>query len=337
MSGPFQNQTGMTPSRQFIPLFRLTFGACLPPIDAYRFGILKDPKIVWDYVSDPHVAAFHSWKNKQYSPNRQSDIILSDKVKSTTLLASHGVPVAPIFEQIDNKAVFNLYDVLRREGSLFCKTRNGSRGVRAFECWIENEKIIGRKFEGEKLTCKEAVSKAWLDLLKHDEALVQPLLQNHPIFAHLETDGRAITVRCITINGIKGVKGVKVISAALEIPIVATECEQHGQYVILPISISNGNIALFHKNAILSDYEKNNIDQILKNLSESKCLPYWQDLIHHSINAHKLFPYNWAIAWDWILTPEGPILLEGNVSFGGATPQMIVGGFLSTPFSNVTH
>jgi hypothetical protein len=42
-----------------------------------------------------------------------------------------------------------------------------------------------------------------------------------------------------------------------------------------------------------------------------------------------MFPDVWAIAWDWVITPSGPVLLEGNSGWGTATPQMIQGGFLA--------
>ena len=57
-------------------------------------------------------------------------------------------------------------------------------------------------------------------------------------------------------------------------------------------------------------------------------LPDWEALIRHSLLAHEQFPDFWAIAWDWVLTPQGPTLLEGNNGFGASLPQILTGGFL---------
>jgi hypothetical protein len=58
-------------------------------------------------------------------------------------------------------------------------------------------------------------------------------------------------------------------------------------------------------------------------------VPHWQALVAASLAAHRQFPDVCAIAWDWIITPEGPLLLEGNTGWGTATPQLILGGFLT--------
>jgi hypothetical protein len=51
-------------------------------------------------------------------------------------------------------------------------------------------------------------------------------------------------------------------------------------------------------------------------------------LVIASERAHAVFPDVWAIAWDWVLTPEGPVLLEGNSGWGTTLPQRLEGGLL---------
>jgi len=61
---------------------------------------------------------------------------------------------------------------------------------------------------------------------------------------------------------------------------------------------------------------------------EHPTLPDWPLLIDASHRAQAQFPGIWAIAWDWVLTADGPVLLEGNVGWGGAVPQQLQGGWL---------
>lgn len=36
----------------------------------------------------------------------------------------------------------------------------------------------------------------------------------------------------------------------------------------------------------------------------------------------------YAIAWDYVITSDGPCMLEGNSGWGATTPQVIYGGLL---------
>lgn len=58
-------------------------------------------------------------------------------------------------------------------------------------------------------------------------------------------------------------------------------------------------------------------------------LPDWPALVASSHHAHARLPGVWAIAWDWVLTPDGPVLLEGNAGWGVSAPQLLNGGFLA--------
>jgi len=58
-------------------------------------------------------------------------------------------------------------------------------------------------------------------------------------------------------------------------------------------------------------------------------LPHWPALVWASHQAQTEFPDLWAIAWDWVITPSGPVLLEGNTGWGTTTSQIIQGGFLA--------
>lgn len=57
-------------------------------------------------------------------------------------------------------------------------------------------------------------------------------------------------------------------------------------------------------------------------------VPRWHELADYTHQAHATFPDIRAIAWDWVITPAGPVLLEGNVGWGAAMPQLMLGGFL---------
>ena len=60
----------------------------------------------------------------------------------------------------------------------------------------------------------------------------------------------------------------------------------------------------------------------------NRTIPYWKEIRKSAIDAHHCFPDVYAIAWDYVITPDGPYMLEGNTGWGAATTQMLQSGLL---------
>ena len=58
-------------------------------------------------------------------------------------------------------------------------------------------------------------------------------------------------------------------------------------------------------------------------------IPFWSELRKGALASHALFPDVYAIAWDYVVTPDGPLLLEGNTGWATRMPQIFNGGLLS--------
>lgn len=321
-----RDRHGISIARQFFRLVRLSIGACMPPGDVYRFGLIEHPARLWNFVSDRHVAAFHRWQNGRQPAASQLMPRLGDKAEATDILLSSGIPMAPILATVAKTDDFDFLDALRAHRRLFCKSRSGNRGLGAFECWQDGQTIEGRMFEGDALPDQQSVTAAWDALMQRDHALIQPALQNHPQLAPLVPDGRAVTVRCITRqNG----QDIAILCASLEVPTERSPTDKHEIYVILPIDTGSGLARPLPGKMFLNEQARQKQRDVLAELGEQRPLPDWQALIDYSRLAHRQFPGFWAIAWDWVLTPSGPILLEGNNGFGGSLPQVLTGGFLA--------
>lgn len=320
-----RDERGISISRQFFRLVRISIGVCMPPGDAYRFGLVEQPDRLWNYVSDSHIAGFHKWRNNRQAMSPMLISLLANKAATTDLLLSCGIPMAPILATVSITGDFDFLDALEKHEHLFCKSRSGNRGLGAFECWHKGQAIGGRMFEGDALPDQDAVIGAWKALLQRDYGVVQPALQNHPQLAQLVPDGRAITVRCITRrNG----QDIAILCATLEIPVERKPSDKRETYVILSVDAEGGMIQPLSGNALPLAETRGRQKEMFAELDAQLPLPDWQALIQHSLSAHEQFSDFWAIAWDWVLTPSGPILLEGNNGFGASLPQILTGGFL---------
>jgi len=69
----------------------------------------------------------------------------------------------------------------------------------------------------------------------------------------------------------------------------------------------------------------------LASLAGKRRIPDWPTVHDLAIAAHAAFPTIQAIAWDFVLTPIGPRLLEGNTNWGVFIPQWLSGGLLQAP------
>jgi hypothetical protein len=62
-------------------------------------------------------------------------------------------------------------------------------------------------------------------------------------------------------------------------------------------------------------------DALWQILSAADQVPFWAQIPCDSLKAHRSLPKVWAIAWDWVITPDGPVLLEGNGGWGLSEAQ----------------
>jgi hypothetical protein len=196
----------------------------------------------------------------------------------------------------------------------------------AFTAWRTSAGLSGRCLDGRGLPDTEAVEDAWRSLRKLDDALIQPCLTNHPSLVPLGNGDDAITVRYI--SRWRGVDAV-CLSAVLELPVGPDAYSAWTRYCILPLRPRDGRLLPWPPHAYLSSRDRETVDWAMAQVPDGFNLPDWSALVALTHRAHARFPDLWAIAWDWVLTPRGPVLLEGNPGWSAVMPQMFHGGLLA--------
>lgn len=319
--------------REGIPLGRqawrvlwLALGWCIPPRDSYGFGLHRQPERALDYVYDVEVAAYHAQKNRRLGKRPDSLTLLQDKLATAEALRPLGIPVVDTLRCIEDvKHCPALGQLLDGGGRVFCKTRSGNRGRGAFMAWVTEDGLQGRSFAGYDLFDTATVEQAWRQLLMLDKAIIQPCLKNHPVLAALAHDEEAITVRFISQWQDSALSSLV---SVLEIPTGRTE-NARTVYTLLPIDALSGLILPWPQSEYLPPLAHERMAQVWTKLPHGLSIPCWDELVSGSYRAHRQFPDIWAIAWDWVVTPSGPILLEGNAGWVVTVPQSLRGGFLA--------
>ena len=319
---------------QFRRILKLALLWAIPPSDSYRFRLYRNTDRALDYIFNSETQGYHTLRNNALKCSESSLTLLQDKKGLTEKLSSLGIPFVQNLAVITQPAAsVNLSSYLETNGRLFCKTNSGNQGRGAFTVWKTPDGMGGRTFAGTDLPDTCAVEKAWDALLQLDTVLIQPCLENHSALAKMSWNEDVITVRFISIwqeieNKLNGGR-VECLSATLEIP---TGQDENGNtlYTVLPIDPAAGSLAAPIRPLSENAKVLSMIDHARDLASEISALPDWEQITALTFQAHQLFTDVRAIAWDWVVTPDGPVLLEGNVGWSCATPQVLGGGFLSS-------
>lgn len=304
---------------------------CIPPFEVYRFRLYRKSARPLDYVFEHEIAAYHRWRSRPLGLTSASLMLLQDKLALATELTAAGLPMAPTLACLPRGQPAELGDWLEDQVPVFCKTRSGSAAVGAFTAWWEPRGLCGRMFDGRPLKTTAAVEQAWHRLLNLDDVLVQPRLKNHPDLQALAIGDDAITVRFISQrNGSRhDGRGSECLSATLEIPAGHDPRTGGPYYVILPIDAAGGRLLPWSHDDLIEEESRWRDARVNAMLTPESVVPEWTRLADYSLLAHQRFPDVWGIAWDWVVTPEGPQLLEGNSSWSATTLQMLSGGLLA--------
>ena len=324
---------GLSLARQAQRTLTLSLGWCIPPGEIYALGLYRRPDAALDYVFSPEVPAFQAWCDGRSSVQQASLALLQDKAAFAAELGRRGVPVVPTLAVVPaHTAERPLAAVMGPHGHVFCKTRSGSKGEGAFAARRApggregpQEGLQGRWFEGDELEGTDAVEAAWRQLLARDDALVQPRLVDHPGLAPLSDESDVVTVRFISRR--EGAS-LTCLSATLEVPWGPHEITAWPPYVFLPVEAETGRLLPFPADAFLASGSRERLAQTWQQVRGIGALPFWSELVAGSLRAHRMVPGIWAVAWDWVITPDGPVLLEGNSGWWTVMPQVYGGGLL---------
>lgn len=323
---------GISLARQGWRVTRLALAWCIHPRDGYRFHLYRAPDQALHYVYDTETSAHHAWRSAPLGPQSDSLRLIQDKAALAEDLATLGIPVVPTLARVPKGTRHTtLADLMGDHPRVFCKLNSGNRGRGAFTAWRTEQGLAGRLLRGQPLRDSPAVESAWQALLKVDDALVQPCLENHPLLANLAHLQEAVTLRYISqwpeSSVSTGPSAPTCLSATLEIP--AGESPQgHRYYCILPVCPDTGALLPF-PDPLGQDAA---VDAALRRIEDQALalppVPNWAELARLSAAAHRRFTDIRALAWDWVLTPQGPVLLEGNTGWRMSMPQQLNGGFL---------
>ena len=333
--GPaIRDREGIGTFTQFQRVLRTALFLCVLPAEVYAFRLYRADgrSKVWDYVFTQELPAFHRWRDARQGKTGGSVRLLGDKYRSSRILSQQGVPVVPVIEVVPRGAVFDPSVALKDHSKLFCKPRNGTAGRGGFVLERREGNPAPIIYETKAGARTEPSTRArLLAASAQDDYLIQPFMANHPDLAGLSETDDAVTVRIIT--EVQDAATIGCYCAMLEIPRpgkdpTSGKAREAGTrfHVILPLEPTTGKILRLDADAlphpVLTFYND------VYSKAENRTVPFWDELEGSALAAHASFRDVYAIAWDYVVTPDGPFLLEGNSGWATRMPQVIHGGLL---------
>ena len=326
-----EREEKITRKTQFVRVLKPALLWSIPPTESYRFRLYSYPEKALDYIYNNETGAYHAWLSNPLGWRKTSRDLIQDKARFTDFFAQKAIPVVSCCKMVTGiETIATVEQCLQQHARLFCKTNSGNQGRGAFTVWMTEKGLTGRTFTGQILKNSREVESAWQKLVKLDKVLIQPCLDDHPSLKPLACNDDVITVRLISQWQGEALAGLQpgCLSATLEVP-AGVGKKGAVFYAILPIDPETGGLSAPMRPLARDAEVTQAIERIETEAGRINKLPFWSELVEAGFAAHRFLPDIYAIAWDWVITPAGPVLPEGNSGWGCATPPLLHGAFLA--------
>lgn len=315
---------------------------CIHPLSIYRYRLYRDPQNALKFIFPREVKPLHRLRNGD--AKRPDRLAIQDKLEFALRSEEARLPVVKVVQHLTRNESVRCDDIhFGGLDGVFIKSRSGFRGIGAFSVRKDGDRRLGYMLgDGRMLSCDSEIDAAISKILLSDDAIVQPLLANHGLFAKVTPPNQSTILRVVTVyNEARPF----VYSAYLRIPIkpasgVQGDAVGNSIEVLAGVELQSGCITRNVDSSISLNPELARIEEgVIAGLGESPTIPFWNEIVKNSLAAQHEYSGLWAIGWDWFITDERAYLLEGNVHWGTNKPQEISGGLFEklSNFSNPRH
>lgn len=311
---------GLSVLRQFHQLVRMGIGE---GIDAFTYYLLELYRPGGQQEARYYLTRYET-KNGLFTalnamrgrPNGQAHE-MTDKLAFAGVCARLGIATPEILLTAENGVAALLVDPAALDRDLFAKLRRG-RGTKKTGQFRRIAPHLYLDRSGALLGLKEVIERLRLQSLQRDGArraaiILQPRLENQPAIADL-AEQSLIAIRIVTCrnerNEPEATHGVLRILGKIEPGWDIAPDTEFGAAIDLQTGIL-GWLTGDRPETCLRWYDRHPITgaQVL-----GRRLERWQDLLDLALRAHAGFPNRILVGWDLALTPDGPVMLEGNAN-----------------------
>jgi hypothetical protein len=311
MSRPVKARGNRSIWRQFLDLFLLFYRHGLDAQAYYMFELYRPeywPKAggyLTRYETKNGIMKLLTWQLTDY----EHRTVLADKLKFAAFCTAIGVPTPPLLG-IARDGVLTLEDGAagKLDQDLFIKPvkSKGSRGIDVFSSIGPGRYRDRAGAEIDRAALMERVA----ERSKTQALMVQRRLSNHPDIADL-AEQSLLAIRVITCKS--DLDQDAIVTYAFIRIITRLEPSWPVSYELgIAIDLATGKLgpATGDKEKWLLEWW--DVHPVTGAQVTGRMMPHWEEIKAIALKAHNAAQGRLLVGWDIAVTPDGPLLLEGN-------------------------
>jgi Sugar-transfer associated ATP-grasp len=308
---PVKRATGRGYFKQAQDMIRLWYRHRIDPPTYYAMDLYRRENAAWA----PHLLTRFETKNgllstlNRHRANPLPGHEMNDKCLFAQACADAGIPHPQPFLIIDEKGAVPQTPLEVLQQDLFCKPRKtmGAKDTLTFK-WLGDGKYLDGK--GQALDIFGVFASV---ALKRKPMLVQPWLRNHEEVSGFAKDS-LVAIRVVTVLNEQDEPEVTLAMTRL---LSKLEPDwQHlpdGEYAA-PINLETGEMGLFTGDNFKTALVRMTHHPVTGIAIKGRVLQNWPAIRDLALKAHRAFKHRVVVGWDVALTPDGPVMLEGNTN-----------------------
>lgn len=233
--------------------------------------------------------------------------LLADKLAAATALSAVGPVFPKLVQLVRAEEPIELAAELRAGAGLFVKPRHGhgGRGGFALDYVAAEWRVDGRPVSESDLISRIARS------VRNDDLLIQERVRTHPALENLSQGGRAPVLRLVTARYPGTRPFLHSALMAVSVPGQNPANFLDGT-VFAPVDSATGTMV----QGLLLARPRDRLSVLPWHAAalENRKVPDFDEAVCAALSAMTALPDLPVVHWDVILSSEGPVMLEGNVS-----------------------
>ena len=298
----------LTQTQLFLHLLKLSLAHGMVPGVSCHHQLYRSGSNPWAYLFPNECAAFHRWRDANSHPTAIKT--LADKHSCSRQFAELGIAATTNLAMLPKGS--REPDWSQFPLPAFLKPRYGSAGQHCF--YLRRSEAGAMQWQEYEQPPHHSTQawQAWKVAAAKNDFLLQTCHTNAPALDIIHPE--LITLRVLSTCA---AGQCRIELAYLEIP------DGIKHYQIQPLDLETGQL-------ILLPHIKSNRAQQHWQPAQLYLLPHWAQAARSALCAHAaLAPDLFGVAWDFILSQEGALLLEGNTTWGTGAWQTVRGPLLA--------
>ncbi|MDF1654445.1 MAG: sugar-transfer associated ATP-grasp domain-containing protein [Coxiellaceae bacterium] len=289
-------------------LLYFTLGYNLTPRDVFFYKLYNNPTSVLDRLYSFEGPIVHELNNRAFDNVKKAKHLLGDKLAFAQALQSIGMPciTTAVFSPQQHHQIIEL----QANQHYFIKPNTANCSTDAAALVYNNKHYALQLIQGEHINQPDKIKKQLQCWAQSQRFIIQPLLLNHAELREQFTSDDLITFRLITIKSPHG--AAMPVYLKIEIAL-AEKAKNHQQfYQVYAIDLQSYCLSSTNPHTPAESPRPQLSSVIIKQI---------QQAIGYCTTTHDQLFDCYAVGFDFCITPDGPVIIEGNYGWDVSTVE----------------